>query len=809
MREYQIDARKICNPIYPAPIEMGGSDDKGQKLEIMNYYLQLNDTPFFAICGEAHFSRMNEALWEDEIIKMKMGGLNIIATYIFWIHHEEIEGEFDWTGNKNLRKFIELCKKNGMFVILRIGPFSHGECRNGGYPDWMFGRPFDIRCDDPEYLKYTKRFYEEIYEQAKGLLFKDGGPVIGVQLENEMEHASCPWEMTTENSKEWVVSGRDGVKHMATLKRLAKEAGFDVPLYTATAWGGACAPEKTVFPLWGGYAFRPWMFYDSSLKEHPATAEYLYGDFHNNDSPDYYNFDPEYQAEDFPFACCEMGGGMNVYYPYRFQLPYESVGALAQVKVGSGCNFLGYYMYHGGTHPKGKRVPYLNECAVPKFSYDYQAAIGEFGQVRKSFHQLKLQHLLYKEFEEYFTSTKTVLSKEAVTQVPEDVETLRYVVRVNESGKGFLFLNNYQDHVEMTDQKDFAVEVNTDMGSVRVPESGSLNLEKGGFAILPIWFAFGETILKYASAQLVTRIRRPEAEYYFFTCVPGMRPEYVFQNVDKFEDAENCEIEGHKILASEKEISTFSFTDKKGVKYVITTLPEAEGLRLWQLEEQGEKKLILSDCPVFLKDGKIEMEYTIGKENELSVFPGRAGEILADGRPLKCTGTNGIFAVYAPYHEEKEFRVEIEDRSTVNDEKEQALKRPVVGSPVSSMKVINARAVLRFNPEDFEGLKRLLLKVDYEGDVGYAFINGEMIHDNFCNGAAWEIDLLPYRDELIKHGMYLYISPKKKGAYVDNSSAMAARFEVVEEQIAKIHGISFEGIKKVGIVSKAEERCRL
>ena len=119
---------------------------------------------------------------------------------------------------------------------------------------------------------------------------------------------------------------------------------------------------------------------------------------------------------------------------------------------------------NGGTHPKGKRVPYLNECAVPKFSYDYQAAIGEFGQVRKSFHQLKLQHLLYKEFEEYFTSTKTVLSKEAVIQKPEDVETLRYVVRVNESGRGFLFLNNYQDHVEMIDQKDFAVEVNTRYG---------------------------------------------------------------------------------------------------------------------------------------------------------------------------------------------------------------------------------------------------------------------------------------------------------------------------------------------------------
>ena len=287
MRQYSIDARNIKNPIYPCPIKMGGKNANGQMLSIGNYYLSLNGKPFFGICGEAHFSRMNRELWEDEIIKMKAGGLNIIATYIFWIHHEEIEGTFDFSGNKDLRIFLELCKKNHMYVILRIGPFSHGECRNGGFPDWIYGQPFDIRCDDPSYLYYTRRFYEQIYQQAKGLLFKDNGPVIGVQLENEHEHASCPWEMTTENSKEWVVSGHDGKNHMNTLKKIAKEVGFDVPLYTATAWGGACAPEDTVFPLWGGYAFRPWMFYDGKLKEHPATAEYLYGDFHNNSAPKY------------------------------------------------------------------------------------------------------------------------------------------------------------------------------------------------------------------------------------------------------------------------------------------------------------------------------------------------------------------------------------------------------------------------------------------------------------------------------------------------------------------------------------------
>lgn len=98
-------------------------------------------------------------------------------------------------------------------------------------------------------------------------------------------------------------------------------------------------------------------------------------------------------------------------------------------------------------------------------------------------------------------------------------------------------------------------------------------------------------------------------------------------------------------------------------------------------------------------------------------------------------------------------------------------------------------------------MKQLLLKVEYEGDVGYAFINGEMFHDNFCNGAAWEIDLMPHKEELLKYGMYIYVSPKKRGAYVDSSSAMAARFEVAEEMTARIDGISLEGISRVIVES--------
>ena len=88
IREYDIDARNIKNPFYPAPLHMSGCDDKGRELAVGNYFLTMDGKPFFGICGEAHFSRMNENLWEDEIIKMKLGGINIIASYIFWIHHE-------------------------------------------------------------------------------------------------------------------------------------------------------------------------------------------------------------------------------------------------------------------------------------------------------------------------------------------------------------------------------------------------------------------------------------------------------------------------------------------------------------------------------------------------------------------------------------------------------------------------------------------------------------------------------------------------------------------------------------------------
>jgi len=141
---------------------------------------------------------------------MKAGGVNVIASYVFWNIHERQEGRFDWSGDLNLRKVVELIRKLGLYAIVRLGPFCHGEIRNGGIPDWLYGRSFEIRSNDVEYLNYVDRLYNQIGNQLNGLLYKDDGPVIGVQLENEYQHSAAPWEWAYPGTtKEYTVAQLD------------------------------------------------------------------------------------------------------------------------------------------------------------------------------------------------------------------------------------------------------------------------------------------------------------------------------------------------------------------------------------------------------------------------------------------------------------------------------------------------------------------------------------------------------------------------------------------------------------------------
>ena len=140
-----------------------------------------NGKPWFPVMGEFHFSRYPAECWEQEIRKMKAGGVNILSTYVIWIHHEEEEGCFDFSGRRSLRDFLAACKKWQMPVFLRPGPWAHAEARNGGFPDWLVQKGWQLRTDDPRYLEKVKIFWEQIYRQTKD--FSD--IILGIQMENE------------------------------------------------------------------------------------------------------------------------------------------------------------------------------------------------------------------------------------------------------------------------------------------------------------------------------------------------------------------------------------------------------------------------------------------------------------------------------------------------------------------------------------------------------------------------------------------------------------------------------------------------
>src|SRR5690606_28956544 len=246
------------------------------------------------------------------------------------------------------RGFVSLCAKLDLWTIVRIGPFCHGEIRNGGLPDWLYGQPFEIRSNDPGYLTYVERHYAHIARELEGLLFRDGGPVIGVQLENEYQHSAAPWEFGYPGSiKEPTVAERDravtheqvassleanphaeeGRRHMALLKRIAKACGLDVPIYTATSWGNAAVVEDGCIPVAAGYPYPFW--------SPPAPSPlYTYRDLHVQ--PDYppVSYDPTR----YPLLSAELGPGIAVTFSRRPVVPPASVSPMIVRMLGSGSN---------------------------------------------------------------------------------------------------------------------------------------------------------------------------------------------------------------------------------------------------------------------------------------------------------------------------------------------------------------------------------------------------------------------------------------------------------------------------------------
>lgn len=710
------------------PFPAGGRSPDGHTLSVNDRYLMRDGEPWFPVMGEFHYSRYPENRWEKEILKMKAGGIQIVSTYIFWIHHEEIEGQYDWSGQRNLRRFIELCGRHGMYVWIRVGPWNHGEARNGGLPDWLIQKTA-TRENNPVYLDHVRRFYGEISKQVQELFWKDGGPIIGVQLENEYS-ARGPGK---------------GTEHILQLRQLAREVGLDAPFYTITGWDNAVIPSRDVLPLFSGYADGFWW---RNLGDLPPTPNYFFTPTRceENVGDDLHSKHPDIDAIDarYPYLTAEMGGGMEVAYHRRPLLSADDTAAMEVAKLGSGVVLYGYYMFHGGTNPDGKRTTLQESQAtgypndLPVKSYDFQAPLGEFGQMHPSYRVLKTLHLFLADFG---TSLALMTSyfPERMPESKQDTSTPRVAARLG-NDHGFIFLNNHERAHRLPERKNFQVEIQLRSGVLQVPRS-PINIPGDAYTIWPVNLDIGGTLLRYATAQLLCKLNDPQT--YVFFAWPGVSPEFAF------EEKEGALIEslggqvrreGGIAYVDRIEPGTqiaMRVRNRNGGSVNILVLSREQALNTWKTTFAGKERVILSPAELYFDRDRIHVRAQDTAQLKMEFLPAPGATLTG----LVRDDDDGVFQIYRARVQSVSSVAKVQKLRDASGDPPLKMGKEVAVAPDDSAFDTAASWTIAVPPAELGAVSGEFLRIAYEGDVARLYVDGKLFTDNFYNGTPWLIGL--------------------------------------------------------------------
>lgn len=759
---------------------LGESTDGPDSIQATTRTLERGGAPWIPVTGEVHYSRLPRERWSEVLGHARAGGLDTVATYVFWQAHEPMPGDFRWDGNLDLRAFVETAASHGLDVVVRLGPWAHGEARYGGFPDWLVERGLRTRTDDPEYLALVRAFYGQTIAQLTGLTHAEGGPVVGAQIENELY---------------------DQPGHLATLRRTAEDLGLRVPLWTATGWGGAQVPG-TLLPLYSAYADGFWEESTTGWPEFSAV-HYRYSAVRDDltvgadlrEALDGIVLDEGAPApldrDDLPFATCELGGGMHVAYHRRPLVTADDVAALALAKVGSGSVWQGYYMYSGGTQRVGphgteqesQATGYPND--VPTLSYDFHAPVGEHGQVRRHHHLLRRQHLwLADEGARLAPMTATVGGGSA------DPDELRWSVR-SDGRSGYLFLTTYQPSAApISAQPGVQLTVDLDGEQVTSP-TRPVDLPAGVSVAWPLRYALAEgLVLRSATAQVLARLD----DVVVLAATDGVAVELVLEGLSS--DGEvSVSGAGSAAPGEDGRSTVVTLTRPPGPGCVVdlrgradlrggaggpgvrvVVLDDTSASSLYRLEVAGRQRLVLSDVPVYALDGDLVL-HTDAPQATVSVLPAPGGLAVVGGAAL----VGGAAVVEGGVDTERgesrgpvasslwgTWTVDVEGagahRVAAGLRPPATAPAPVCGGPVDRLSAPTdwsgaARVHLDVPDVLLAGTDRALLRVDWTGDVGRAWVGDHLVSDHFWHGRVWDVDLTPWRDEVAAHGVVLELLP--------------------------------------------------
>jgi hypothetical protein len=779
----RIDASQPWLDPGPARYEPGSATNpSGVTLGLNNRFLTLDGKPWLPVSGEFHFSRYPRVQWEDEILKMKAAGVNVISTYVIWIHHEEIRGQFDWSGQRDLRAFAQLCAKHGIYLIVRIGPWDHAEVRNGGLPDWVL-KQGPTRENDPVYLASVRTWYAEIGEQLKGLLWKDGGPVIGIQLENEYARRGP----------------LAGAAHILELKRIALASGLDVPLYLVTGWDNAVVPPGAVIPVYGGYPDAPW---DGSIVKLPPAEVYAFrfsSRVAANVNADRNRGEPgalPSASDSLPYLTAEIGGGIEDTYHRRPVIAPDDIAAMVPVMLGSGVNLYGTYMFHGGENPDGtlttleesQDTDYPND--LPIKSYDFQAPLGEFGQERVSLRKLKVFDYFLNDFGADL-APMIVHAPEAQPRSSSDLSIPRVAVR-SRGDAGFIFFNNYVRGASMPRRPaaQFLIRLPSKSGKPGIAPASStlavprhpIDLPSGAYFIWPFNLRLDGITLRYSTAQLFTRLENSGIETIYFEALPGIAPEFAFDAATvrtvKASSGHTTTDSGVLCVTGiEPGVnSSIDLVSSEGasLRLVVLTLQEAEDA--WKVRIAGSDHLFITNqdfdadpdarpfCIWLRSIGIPQFQFVLTPPTPV---PLKANATLV---PAATTDLASSFTAEVP-----KWNAALDYQQTQAAGEAPPVKfgpaqtwrsHAVAQAPGAGDLPQAAKWSIAIPAGSLDDVSELFLEVKYQGDVARLSANHKLLDDDFWNGKSWMVGLARFLAPNGQGSFELSILPLRKDAPV-------------------------------------------
>ena len=300
----------------------------------------LDGKPFQIIAGEMHFARIPRQYWRHRLQMAHAMGLNTIATYVFWNFHEPLPGKFDFsTENHDIASFIRMAKEEGLWVIVRPGPYACAEWEFGGYPWWLLKeKDLLVRSNDPRFLRACDRYLKELGKEIGSLQVTHGGPILMVQVENE-----------------YGSYGNDK-KFMGNMRDMMVAAGFDVPLFTADG------------PYQCKAGYLPGVLPAINGEENPKSLRDTVNKYHDGKGP---YFIPEF----YPGWLDSWGEKHSVVPVQSFLGKYDTL-----LMAGASVSF---YMFHGGTtfgFMNGANYNREHPILPQPSTYDYDAPLDEAGR---------------------------------------------------------------------------------------------------------------------------------------------------------------------------------------------------------------------------------------------------------------------------------------------------------------------------------------------------------------------------------------------------------------------------------------------